>query len=311
MGRRFLAALLALTAAPASAWSYQGHYTTGAIAHDDLAAAQPKLVATIEQIMAAHPDKARFDKALGGLTGPARTRRLFELMASWPDDARDGPYDHPGWHYWLRLVPSTADPANVPPQYLKATTGQAADAYALMLATLHDAFAPAPERAIALCWVFHLAGDIQQPLHAGHLISGLFPMSDKAGGAAFVKRAPGAAAGDLHQFWDHAIDREGDDAEQAEARRVQLERALPRAALPELDGRADVDAFRRWADESLTLARTTAYVNGTFEGAISTEAAQSVSAAYLAESRRLGERRIALGGYRIADAVRFALAPAP
>lgn len=60
---------------------------TGAIADDDLAKTNPGLIAKIEAIMADHPDKARFDRALAGFSGKARTRRLFELMARWPDDA--------------------------------------------------------------------------------------------------------------------------------------------------------------------------------------------------------------------------------
>ena len=141
--------------------------------------------------MANHPDKARFDRALAGFSGEARTRRLFELMARWPDDARKGPYDHPGWHYWLRLVPSQADPAKVPPAMLAMSTGEAAEAYRLNLATVRDAYAPAADRAVSLCWLFHLAGDIQQPLHGGHLISGRFPLSDRAGESAFVRPADG------------------------------------------------------------------------------------------------------------------------
>ncbi|HWU74619.1 MAG TPA: S1/P1 nuclease, partial [Sphingomonas sp.] len=150
---------------PAFAWSNQGHMVTGAIAYDDLARTDPALIAKIEAIMADHPDKARFDRALAGFSGEARTRRLFELMARWPDDARKGPYDHPGWHYWLRLVPSQADPAKIPPAMLAMSTGEAAEAYRLNLATVRDAYAPAADRAVSLCWLFHLAGDIQQPLH--------------------------------------------------------------------------------------------------------------------------------------------------
>lgn len=53
----------------AFAWSNQGHMVTGAIAYDDLARTDPGLIATIEAIMANHPDKARFDRALAGFSG--------------------------------------------------------------------------------------------------------------------------------------------------------------------------------------------------------------------------------------------------
>lgn len=307
-----LALALAIAAAatpalPAFAWSNQGHMVTGAIAYDDLARTDPALVASIVAIMANHPDKARFDRALAGYSGEARTRRLFELMARWPDDARNGPYDHPGWHYWLRLVPSRSDPANIPPAMLAMSTGEAAEAYRLNLATVRDAYAPAADRAVSLCWLFHLAGDIQQPLHAGHLISGRFPLTDRAGESAFVRPAAGGEVTNLHAYWDDTIGGDGDDDANVEAVRVRLETAWPRSALGELTGKADPDAFRSWADESFALAKSVAYSGGTFEGAATRAAALPVPPDYQAARRTTGERRIALGGHRIADAVRAAL----
>lgn len=302
------AASLALAPAEALAWSNQGHMITGAMAYDDLAAHDPALVAQVEQIMADHPDKARFEVGLKGLTGEARARRLFELMARWPDDARGGAYDHPSWHYWLRLVPSTGDPAKAPAALLAMTTGEAPEAYALSLVTVRDAFAPPAERAVALCWLFHLAGDIQQPLHAGHLISGRFPLSDRAGGADFIKASPSAMPMNLHEYWDDAIGGDNDDDANVEARRVALDARWPRDKLSELDGRADGVAFHVWADESLKLARDMAYEGGAFEGAAAPKDAPVLTQAYVGMVRELGGRRVALGGYRIADGVRAALA---
>lgn len=291
----------------AIAWSNQGHMVTGAIAYDDLAKADAALIARIEAIMAEHPDKARFERGLSGYSGEARTRRLFELMARWPDDARASPYDHPGWHYWLRLIPSQSDPANVPPAMLAMTTGQAVEAYRLSLATVRDPYAPAADRAVALCWLFHLAGDIQQPLHAGHLISKRFPLSDRAGESDFIRPADGADVTNLHAYWDNVVGGDHDDDAAVEAARLRLEQTWPRSAFNELTGKADPEAFRAWADESFELARSAVYVAGTFEGATTPSAAQPVPAGYDASRRTIGERRVALSGRRIADAVRTAL----
>jgi hypothetical protein len=291
----------------AIAWSNQGHMITGAVAYDDLARTDPGLVAKIEAIMANHPDKARFERGLAGYSGEARARRLFELMARWPDDVRDGPYDHPGWHYWLRLIPSQTDPAKVAPAMLAMTTGQAVEAYRLNLATVRDAYAPAADRAVSLCWLFHLAGDIQQPLHAGHLISGRFPLSDRAGSSDFVRPTDGGDATNLHAFWDNAVGGDSDDNANVETVRLRLEQAWPRSALKELSGKADPEAFRQWADESFELARSVAYVDGTYEGAATPAAAKPVPPGYDASRQRTGERRVALGGHRIADALRAAL----
>ncbi len=174
---------------------------------------------------------------------------------------------------------------------------------------MRDAYAPPAERAVSLCWLFHLAGDIQQPLHAGHLTSARFPLSDRGGESDFVKPAAGGAAINLHEYWDNAIGGDGDGDGTVEAVRLRLEKAWTRADLKELTGKADLQTFRIWADESLGLARSVVYVDGTFEGANAATTAQPVSAAYEASRASLGERRIALGGHRIADAVRATLAP--
>jgi len=88
-------AVAALAPAPALAWNDQGHMATGDIAYDVLAERDPKAVAAIVALMRDHPDHAAFERQLAGLTGRARERRLFALMARWPDDTRGSPHDRP------------------------------------------------------------------------------------------------------------------------------------------------------------------------------------------------------------------------
>jgi hypothetical protein len=162
-------ALALISTVPANAWSNQGHMITGAIAHDRLAKTSPALIASVEAIMQAHPEWPAFAAALAGYSGVARSRRLFELMARWPDDARGGPYDRAASHYWVRILVSRADPIPVPEILRDASLGQATEAYAVHFATVANFSAPPADRAMSLCWLMHLAGDLQQPLHAAQL----------------------------------------------------------------------------------------------------------------------------------------------
>jgi hypothetical protein len=305
---RGLLAAGCLAAAPmaAEAWSNQGHMVTGAIAYDDLAGPNPMLVSQVETMMKAHPQWARFEQELAGYAGETRTRRLFELMARWADDARGGPYDHPAWHYWLRVVPSVSDPA--PRSILTAEVGEARVAYALSLATVRDAFAPAADRAVALCWLFHLAGDIQQPLHAASLVSGRFPRSDEAGAEDFIRADATAPAISLHAWWDDVVGGDAENDAHVEAERLRLEARWPRASLPELNGLAGNGAFVTWSDESFGWARLVAYDDGRFQGSASAASPVTLAPDMRARWQALGERRVALAGHRIADAVRAALA---
>jgi len=305
-----LAAAVGLAAPGAAlAWSNQGHQATGAIAYDDLLKSDPAIIARIVEIEQHHPDKARFDKRLGALKGPARDRMLFELMARWPDDAREGPYDHPSWHYWLAAINDPVHPARLPPALLATKTGEAVEAFALARATVADAFSGDAERAVALCWIFHLVGDIQQPLHAGHLASTRFPMSDRGGMIDFVRAGAGSSPIYLHLYWDNRLGPDEDDDAAVSTEVEAVEAKAPRASLPVLDpSKTDEAAFRTWAGESYALAVKEVYRDGAVSG-VPTAApdAPILPADYDARSHAIAEQRVAAGGYRIADVLKAIL----
>ena len=58
--------------------------------------------------------------------------------------------------------------------------------------------APAREKAIELCWIFHLVGDLHQPLHSTALFSARgFPTGDRGGNSIKL-----TTLGNLHSLWD-------------------------------------------------------------------------------------------------------------
>lgn len=298
LGRQGVAAVLAVglslsATGPAAAWSDQGHMATGDIAYDTLKAERPEAVAAILAIMSRHPDRAKFEARLAGLSGVARERRMFALMARWPDDARNGPFDRPKWHYSLRLVTPWG-------WALPITVGGASKAYRQNLALASDVHAPAEQRAVALCWVMHIVGDMHQPLHAGHWLSARFPKSDRGGTIAWVKTAPGAAPIDLHETWDRAADRPLPVEAGADALAAAAKAAHPRAAAP-AEPAAPGAAFRSWARQSRALARSVAYLHGRLLTGRSPAEAPVMSKAYLEGAKGVAETRIASAGYRLAD----------
>ena len=63
-----------------------------------------------------------------------------------------------------------------------------------------------PERrAIALAWLFHLVGDIHQPLHTAQLITVDYPQGDRGGNEICVRVTQAGQPMDLHRFWDGVI----------------------------------------------------------------------------------------------------------
>jgi len=285
-------AMLSIAAAtPVFAWRSQGHMATGLIAYDRLAARDPSAIAAIDALMAQHPDHARFDSALVGLRGAERDRRLFALIARWPDDIRGTPYDHPHWHHQLRVV--------VGWNILRgARFGEADHAFRRNLKLLRDPRAGPRQRAIALCWLFHITGDMHQPLHAGHRMDGRFPLSDYAGTKGWVRRRTKAEPETLHHFWDTAADREGEDLAGAIAIAAAAEVNSPTA---EDQGEDAIAAYREWVGESEQAAAGTAYPEAMNAEARRPEKAGVLSPGYVAQARSLAERRIGQAGARLAD----------
>jgi fructose-1,6-bisphosphatase len=63
----------------------------------------------------------------------------------------------------------------------------------------------AERRAIALAWLFHLVGDIHQPLHTGQLFSVDYPNGDRDGNEICIRVTQAGQPMDLQRFWDGVI----------------------------------------------------------------------------------------------------------
>jgi hypothetical protein len=229
--------------------------------------------------------------------------------ARWPDDIRKGMFDHPTWHYASRPLLDLHHPPAAPPR--DAVSGSAIEAFALNLGVLRDVRAPLPDRAIALCWVMHLVGDIHQPLHAADEYSLTYPQGDRGGGLEYVLDPVTHQAITLHGWWDQAgtlwAAGPGEPAQRA-AQGAAL-RAAQRAAQRAWVLRAQLARdFTAWAAESYALARTQVYTADLATGSSPAQAPE-LSAPYLANSSRLDERRVTLSGYRLADTLIDVLSP--
>jgi hypothetical protein len=272
---------------------------SAAVAYDDLMVRDARIVDTIMDIMSHHPDPGPFQVAMGRATGAERTQRVFMEMARWPDDIREGFQDHPTWHYAFRPYMDPRDPPEQKP--LDVISGSAYPALALNVDMASDPRASLGERAVALCWIFHIVGDIHQPLHAAELFSKRFPNGDHGGGLEYVLDPQTRAPQIFHWYWDDSVNRLG-EPESALMRARQLERRLPRANFAELSGDpAQVANIAGWAAESYALAKSLAY---RAELAPSPRQAHALDRDYVAQSTAAAERRLTVSGYRLADLLR-------
>lgn len=167
-------------------------------------------------------------------------------------------------------------------------------------------------KAVRLCWLFHLTGDLHQPLHVATLVDEKkFPKgahADLGGNLLVIRSHIGAPPHKLHGFWD---DRLGTDshfpAVQGLAEMLTHDPHLKPDQLPEFAEHRD---FKQWAAESYSAAKSTAYRDGHLAFALSDDLDHKritnddvpilpQGAEFAAN--RLARRRVTLAGYRLAE----------
>lgn len=292
--KAILAAISLLLPLQSLAWNKGGHQTTASIAYQELAKSNPAVIAKVESIMQAHPTPTQFaDRTDEG---------LFMEMAIWPDQVRPPSgfakeFHHDTWH-WINVVYTPEDSKFSKPE--EVTKDRIFDAFAKNAAIVTSASSTDAEKAVALCWIFHLVGDVHQPLHTTALFNEEFPEGDKGGNSTMIRAKEGARTINLHYFWDGAI-LGSSDPKAARNAASKLRAAYPKASMKD---RPYVDAgtFENWGrQESAPLAVSVGYDGGKLLKSLKEDGAYQLSAEYIANAKATADRQGALAGYRIAE----------
>jgi hypothetical protein len=275
---------------------------SGAIAYADLKQTSSETLARVIALLKTHPHfEAKWAPRLAQihLSSEEQETYLFMLAARWPDDIRgDAAFHHGAWHYINLPYKPEDQPASV--QTVDPQAENILQAYQTNLDLLGSA-APASTKAVALCWIFHLIGDVHQPLHTITLFTTQFPApeGDRGGTRFYIRAREGARTISLHAFWDDLIlGSERFQSVRNRATELRLQPDHARAQLPELTE----TRFDAWArQESFSLAKDHAYRNGQLHGSREQDNGAVLPADYIATVKPLAERRIVLAGYRLAD----------
>jgi hypothetical protein len=163
-------------------------------------------------------------------------------------------------------------------------------------------------KAIVLAWVFHLVGDIHQPLHTAQLFIIEYPQGDRGGNEICVRVAQAGQPMDLHRLWDGVITSSSNLTRiRNEATALRNRQEFQRSQLTEL---ASTDC-ESWAKESYEIATKIAYRNdgrigiskgGAMDCTMVT-AAPVLPVGYVLSASRIADRRMILAGYRLADSL--------
>jgi hypothetical protein len=203
---RLLTWLLRVTLAvpSASAWNIPAHMLSAAIAYQILLQENPPTIDKIKGLLEKHPWYAnQWQARLKDVPIADHGLVLFMLAARWPDDIRtqDKAQNTPSWHY-INNLPFKPDgqPGSVQirdPEPVNILTA---------LAENENVVKSDPERkAIALAWLFHLVGDVHQPLHAAQVFTVDYPNGDRGGNQICIRVTPAGRPMPLHRFWDGMI----------------------------------------------------------------------------------------------------------
>ena len=292
-----LAASVLLAVGPSPAWNRAGHMVTGAIAFDELQKNSPSTIGRVVAILRQHPQyESRWKPQLTGLNEQDQQRLLFMLAARWPDDIRgDKAFDNPPWHFINYPYKPKGQPDSVP----SPEPDNIVSAFHQNLAILGST-APDDQKAVALCWIFHLLGDSHQPLHTVLMFTTQFPAGDRGGNLIFVQPDPATPmTQNLHAYWDGILLTD-DRYEPARtlAAMIESEREPTRLKAPA------ESLFEKWTHQSFDLAVSRVYRNGKLKVSTDKNAGAPLPRDYHAVAERVARRQVALAAQRLADLLR-------
>jgi hypothetical protein len=303
----FISVLLTFGVREAFAWNIPTHMITGSIAHEILSRENPSTIAHVTTVLEHHPWYAtRWRSQMKGLPESERREMLFMFAARWADDVRlaDPAQNRSQWHYVNFPFKPDGEPASIepkPPDPVNILSAMNENQQILR------SDAPPDQRAIALAWLFHLVGDVHQPLHTTQMFTRKYPNGDRDGNEICVRVAADRTPLNLHALWDGLIT---SSTNVSRLKRIATE-LRNQFSETDLTGLANSDPSA-WAKESYAAAVEVAYRNGAVRGRPKGQArdcrevtdAAILPNGYAPTARRVADRRAVLAGYRLADWLR-------
>jgi hypothetical protein len=175
--------LLTLAALPltASARNIPGHMLSGAIAYQVLQQESPQTIDRVKAVLEKHPWYAnQWQARLQEVPAADHGLVLFRQAARWADNIRsnDKQQHRALWHYINWPFKPDKQPASVQTKEPEPVNILTAMVENKRIVTTQN---NAERKAIALAWLFHLVGDIHQPLHTAQLFTAEYPKGDRGG----------------------------------------------------------------------------------------------------------------------------------
>lgn len=290
------------------AWNDTGHKLVARIAWDDMTPTTRQNV--IALLLAAPQDACLLDLFSNDNSRPLdeRQRELFVRASTWPDIVRPREADtrpcirfhRRDWHFINFFWEGISGDTNDPPQ--DRTDIQIPEINIVERLKLLRPFVACSmpscgttqaERATALAWILHLAGDIHQPLHTSARVTRRRNERQGDQGGNLFTVEPFS----LHSFWDGIVS-SSMPRQEGESEMAYLDRLATR--ITGTHPRSQVSArllpgnYEAWAREGFETTKRAVYPQ-------SLRRDERPSDSYRAMAFATSEEAIAIAGYRLAD----------
>lgn len=312
---------MGLLLAPAAlAFNNVGHMAVAKIAFDRLAPAQRE---ALHAILKQHPHYQEF-LAADRPQDVSEQEWSFLRAAAWADWVRNhheadyhrGPWHYIDFPYTARQADVTTLPAPLPQEKNILTalpiSLEIAKHPATPDADQPPGITPEQNRAVRLCWLMHLVGDLHQPCHVTALIDATRfhePPHDDRGGNLEAILTQGMRPIKLHSYWDTRLG--GDDDYRPIAKTVAAMFANPPLLAIDLATEVGETDVNRWALKQYQLAAKYVYLNGNLPialwqdaynqpGATAEADVPRLTAEDQADARRITRERVWVAGHRLA-----------
>ena len=297
--------LLLLAPARAFGWHEYGHILVGQIAYLRLT---PAAKARVDKLLVAPPNRRPLIHLCAGYYTAETCEKIYDpvTIGIWMDDFRGDSLtdEYDPWHYinYRPFFDGIPERTNVGPEPVNVL-----DRINWCVNTLRTGTRRDKSDAEVLGFLYHLVGDVHQPLHSTTRYTAARPEGD-AGGNGFAITVPAdARVRNLHFYWDTAAGRFGTGAPKRPL--DQAGREHIRALADELIKAYPADASAKeieplvWVQESNRIAREFAYPKIKEGGSPTPE--------YAAEAQKISGQRIALAGYRLAEVLNLLFVEQP
>jgi S1/P1 Nuclease len=299
--KRTLTLILALFGcAPGFGWNNTGHMVVARLAWEKLGEDQRSQAI---DALRKHPHYDEFLSA-DRPEGYSEEEWVFLRAGTWPDWVRNhhkAQFHHGSWHFInYPFVPPGSD---VDPGDHQPSANEENIVKQLQVSVNKIKHGDEEEKAIYLCWLLHLAGDIHQPLHCTALFSEQFPDGDRGGNLAFIRTKSTSKKSKLHPLWDGLL---GKSTSPATIGKVVNQARNVLEDEPQLvaDDLAKHKTFDSWAKESFDVAKKAAYLDGKLKVGEEEDEDGDVSVLpsnYAKNAGQTARIQVAKAGQRLAD----------